>query len=481
MSPAASVHNVRSRLKSILGIGDEAQIELLHVNFRSWRSSLAGAALMNLIVAWVFMLFSPASSLWLWAGMGWVIYAAMAVMCHLYDTRRTSKHIYLAWLIGTPVASLVVGVLWSSLAWWLPVTPAIQLLAALASAMITLGSASASVSIGTLLAICLPALFIVPAAMLWHAHLPLAAAVVFGLELIIWRHGLTLHANMLARIHQRREVESLSQQLGLKQAQLQEAERERGVMSERQRLLRDMHDGVGASLISAVKMIEQGQLSLGDAAQVLRDCLDDLRLVIDSLEPIDHDLVTLLATLRYRLGGRLEGAGIAIDWMMADLPPLPWLQAPQALEVLRIVQEALANVLKHSRATRVRVSLAQEETLELGLVVALRVEDDGIGFDLDATPNGRGLRHMRQRATQIGGSLDMQSSPREGTRICVRLALDGPVRQVPATCQTMGRDSARRDGFPEPPHDVVAAATAPERVEIVGKQLASVRSSAGGI
>jgi signal transduction histidine kinase len=428
MNSTASLHNTRSRLKSILGIGDEAQIELLHVNFSSWRSLLMGAALMNLIVAWAFKLFSPASSLWLWAGMGWVLYAAMAVICYLYETRLSNKQTFNAWLFVTLGNSLLVGILWSSLAWWLPATPAIQIMAALASAMITLGSAGASVSVGTLLAICLPALFIVPAAMLWHAQLPLAAAVVFGLELFIWRHGLTLHANMLDRIHQRREVESLSLQLGLKQAELQEAERERGVMSERQRLLRDMHDGVGASLISALKMIELGQMSLDHAAQVLRECLDDLRLVIDSLEPIDHDLVTLLATLRYRLGERLERAGIVIEWEMADIPPLHWLHAPQALEVLRIVQEALANVLKHSRATRVRVSLAYEEMLERGASLVLCIDDDGIGFDSVAMAGGRGLGHMRHRATQIKGLLSIEAKPSHGTRVCLHLARDAPAR-----------------------------------------------------
>lgn len=118
---------------------------------------------------------------------------------------------------------------------------------------------------------------------------------------------------MLEAIQQRRRVEALSEQLRIQQAMLQAAEREQAILNERQRLLRDMHDGVGASLIAALKMIKQGRLSLDDAAQVLRECLADLRLVINSLEPIDHDLVVLLATLRYRLGERLERAGSAID------------------------------------------------------------------------------------------------------------------------------------------------------------------------
>jgi signal transduction histidine kinase len=209
---------------------------------------------------------------------------------------------------------------------------------------------------------------------------------------------------------------------------LQEAERDLGVMSERQRLLRDMHDGVGASLISALKMIELGRMSLEEAAQVLRECLDDLRLVIDSLEPIDHDLVTLLATLRYRLGGRLERAGIAIEWDMSDVPPLDWLNAPQALEVLRIVQEALANILKHARASRVRVSMTLEQTPGTGGFVALSIDDDGVGFDPNAPTPGRGLKHMRHRARQIEGRFDIEALPAGGTRACLRLPLDGPLR-----------------------------------------------------
>lgn len=421
-----SLHARLVQLKSILGIGSEAQLELLHVNFRSWRSSLAGAALVTLVVAWVFMLLSPDSSLWLWAGMGWAVYAITAVCCYVYETRPANPLLFSIWLTWALGGSVLVGLLWSSLAWWLPAAPSLQILAALASIMISLGSAGASVSIGTLLAVCLPMLLVVPAALLWHAHLPLAAAVAFFMELFIWRHGLVLHRNMLERIQKRHEVERLSQQLTEKQRQLQEAERERGVMSERQRLLRDMHDGVGASLISALKLIEHGQMSLEDAAAVLRECLDDLRLVIDSLEPIEHDLVTLLATLRHRLGRRLESAGIAIEWHMADVPPLPWLRAPQALEVLRITQEILANVVKHSRATRVRVSLAVESDCE-ALVVTLRIDDNGTGFSPETVASGRGMRHMRHRATQMGGRCEVMASPEQGTAVCLRLPVEAPV------------------------------------------------------
>ena len=94
-----------------------------------------------------------------------------------------------------------------------------------------------------------------------------------------------------------------------------------------------------ASLVSALRMVQHGNSSEGAVAQVLQECLDDLRLTIDSLEPAQTDLALLLATLRFRLGPRLQAAGLAIDWRVGPLPPVSWLTSPAALHVLRILQE----------------------------------------------------------------------------------------------------------------------------------------------
>lgn len=124
------------------------------------------------------------------------------------------------------------------------------------------------------------------------------------------RHGRAVRRGALETIVQRRRFDDRAERLRAEQVRLHAIEHDQALLNERQRLLRDMHDGLGASLISALILIEQGRLSRDDAARVLRECLDDLRLVIDSLEPIEHDL----ATLRSRLGDRLALAGIAIDF-----------------------------------------------------------------------------------------------------------------------------------------------------------------------
>ena len=200
---------------------------------------------------------------------------------------------------------------------------------------------------------------------------------------------------------------------------LRSVEREQALLLERQRLVRDMHDGLGSTLMSSLVLVQQGQLDSSAVAELLRECVDDLRLVIDSLEPIGQDLVTLMASLRHRLGRRLEAAGLTLEWEVEDVPPLPWLQPPDALQVLRIVQEVLTNILKHAQAKRVHIATRATE----GGVQVL-VEDDGVGFDTGQPASGRGLRHLAQRSARLGGRLTVQSQPGQGTRVQLDLPLE---------------------------------------------------------
>jgi signal transduction histidine kinase len=195
-------------------------------------------------------------------------------------------------------------------------------------------------------------------------------------------------------------------------------EREQMLLLERQRLMRDMHDGLGSTLMSALVLVEQNRLDSPAVAALLRECVDDLRLVIDSLEPLGNDLVTLLASLRHRLGRRLEAAGLNMHWDVQDLPPLDWMQPPDALQVLRIVQEVLTNVLKHSAASTVRVATRLQ-----GTSVMVLVEDDGGGFEPDTVARGRGLRHLMLRANRLGGRLTLDSALGQGTRVRLDLPL----------------------------------------------------------
>ncbi|MDN3922257.1 sensor histidine kinase [Roseateles violae] len=224
------------------------------------------------------------------------------------------------------------------------------------------------------------------------------------------------------------KLEQQGAQLQAQHDRLREAERQQALLIERQRLMQDMHDGLGSSLLSAMVAVEQGSMDQDKVVEVLRECVDDLRLVIDSLEPVGHDLVSLLATMRYRLGKRLQAGGLVLEWDVQDLPPLEWLEPPDALHVLRLMQEALSNVLKHARATRVRMV-----TRHHGSYVEIRVEDDGDGFDVGNAPAGRGLKSQQRRAQRLGGHVRIDSSPGHGTRLSLRLPVlrKGPTQQNP--------------------------------------------------
>lgn len=250
--------------------------------------------------------------------------------------------------------------------------------------------------------------------------LPLSTMVIFLALLqaaqIRYSHALwqVEHANAL--LEQRlteREAE-----LRANHERLRGVEREQALLLERQRLMRDMHDGLGSTLMSTLVLVERDRLDNRAVAVLLRECVDDLRLVIDSLEPIDHDLVTLLAALRHRLGRRLESAGLVLDWQVEDVPPLPWLNPPDALQILRVVQEALTNILKHAQAHRIGIQVHQQ-----GESIHVVIADDGVGFDPAHVTWGRGLRHLSQRAARLGSTVEVHSEPGRGTQVSLVLPL----------------------------------------------------------
>lgn len=207
-------------------------------------------------------------------------------------------------------------------------------------------------------------------------------------------------------------------------AQLRAIERDQVLMQERQRLMQDMHDGLGTTLMGALKAVERGQEQ--NLAEVLRECIEDLKLAIDSLEPVQTDLLLLLATLRFRLGTRLEQAGLRLQWKVQDLPPMEWIDPRSALHLLRILQEVMGNAMRHSGATELTVATR----LEAACAVVM-VQDNGRGFDpASVDRRGRGLRHVQQRAEALGAKAIWRAvdgtSATGGTQFELWLPLERP-------------------------------------------------------
>ena len=219
-----------------------------------------------------------------------------------------------------------------------------------------------------------------------------------------------------AELEQR--VERKHAELQRNYARMQQVERESAITEERQRIMSDMHDGIGAQLISTLSLVEHGRVTPVETAAALRECIDDLRLSIDSLQPADADLLPVLGNLRYRLEPRLAAQGIVLDWQVADVPKLACLTPQNILHILRILQEAFTNVLKHARADRIAVETGTEPGAGR---IYIRVSDNGCGFTGERAA-GRGLANMLRRAKAVGGELQVRPSP-AGTTLELQLPL----------------------------------------------------------
>jgi signal transduction histidine kinase len=211
---------------------------------------------------------------------------------------------------------------------------------------------------------------------------------------------------------------------------LRESERVQAQAQERSRIMQDMHDGLGSQLLSSLMLVERGAVSNQQVAQILRESIDDMRLAIDALSAEDAGLLSALGNLRFRMEPRLRAAGIEMMWDARGLPEEIDVDPDAVLPILRIVQEALTNALKHSRGRAVSVVLQMEQGGEADWLV-VKVTDNGRGITEEGV-GGRGLLNMRNRAQRIGAVLRLETVPGAGTMVLLRYRLESQC-DVPTT------------------------------------------------
>jgi signal transduction histidine kinase len=224
-------------------------------------------------------------------------------------------------------------------------------------------------------------------------------------------------------IGQSRQRAELIGQLEATRAELAAANRESGTLAERQRLAGEIHDTLAQGFSSIIVLLQAAEAGLADAAapasarrqlelaaQTARENLADARALIAALAPADLASGNLPGALR-RVTERVGSeAGIGARFGVSGTPrPL---SAAFDVVLLRVGQEALANVRKHAAAASVQVLLRYEAG-----GVSLEVTDDGRGFDPAQVNGGYGLRGMRERLGQAGGLLEVRSAPGAGTRV----------------------------------------------------------------
>lgn len=197
------------------------------------------------------------------------------------------------------------------------------------------------------------------------------------------------------------------------------------VASERVRLMRDLHDGVGGDLASMLALAGEVPARGAEIARHARAALVDMRLIIGSLEDYGGNLTIALAAWRERAEPQLRAAGITLRWDVDRLPRLPWLGPSQVLDILRIVQETVTNVIKHAQALRLEVTAREcDEGVEIALA------DDGVG--ISDSPAGNGLRNMAIRAGHLGGRLSVERAA-HGTVVRLTIPTIPPTANPPAS------------------------------------------------
>ena len=229
------------------------------------------------------------------------------------------------------------------------------------------------------------------------------------------------------------ETFALHAGIAMENARLHEQEQSVAVVEERERISKDLHDGIIQNLYAVGLSLEDvaDELSTGHpevSARVSRSIdaihlsIQDIRNFIFGLRPALLESATLPEGLAILVEEHRHNAVIDFDLRLpADVPQL---SPAVTSHLLGIASEALSNIVRHSRATRAGVEV---HDLHDDGVVELRIEDNGVGFDPDRSVRlgHQGLANIRERANRIGGEVSIESGASEGARLVVRVPRSG--------------------------------------------------------
>lgn len=176
---------------------------------------------------------------------------------------------------------------------------------------------------------------------------------------------------------------------------------------ERERIMRDLHDGMGGHLVSALAVAKQ-ETRLDDRSQnnitdSLQTALVEMRMLITNSANEYHDLGEALGSLRATIEPLLKNAGVELHWRLDPFGKMPILTVSERMHVVRIMQECFTNVIKHSNASSVTVS-----TRQAGARYRVQIENSGA---VDYTNrSGNGVRNMQYRAEMLNGSFELKET-----------------------------------------------------------------------
>ncbi len=211
---------------------------------------------------------------------------------------------------------------------------------------------------------------------------------------------------------------------------IQSMQKHEAVVEERERLSREIHDGMGGNLANAIMMSQLIQRDmdknrvhdvpsrLDNLTSLLDNSLSEMRNLILTMEDDITSLGSLISHINDKCARILDDAGIGFVFKTDVADEEIRLTQEQSLNILRILQEASNNIIKHARAAEVVLEIFEDSAL-----LTLKIKDNGYGFNVDDKASGYGLRNIKKRAAEIGAKLAISSHPDEGTQISLQLQL----------------------------------------------------------
>ena len=227
---------------------------------------------------------------------------------------------------------------------------------------------------------------------------------------------------------------------------------------ERRRIARDLHDSVGQRMaLMSIRLhdLRQRVINSDDVSAILDHLWEDSEVVARELHTLSHRLHSTKLDALGLVGAiasecrEMSESGVLVQFSHVDVPQV---SSDVGLCIFRIVQTALGNVVKHSRASSAQVTITGDRD-----VLVLRIQDGGVGFVADQRVEGLGLVSIRERVRSIGGELKVRSAPGQGTVIEAR----APVKSVVAASSLLFNRSSHRFDHSPPPFLSDTSRTAP--------------------
>ena len=251
------------------------------------------------------------------------------------------------------------------------------------------------------------------------AQLTVAAVLLLGGLRLVQEHGRALQTAQDSRAALERRVAEISADVEHNLKALADSRIEQVTARERKRIAADLHDDLGAKLLTIVHTSESERI-----ATLARDALEEMRLSVRGLTGKPVQLDDALADWRSEFVSRLAQAGIEGGWSLIDIEPGTSLTARAFVQTTRILREAVNNIIKHSGASHCAVT---SEVADGTLMLVLR--DDGRGIappDEERLDRGHGLTTMKQRARQLQGQCLVESGPGLGTVVRLSIPVNRP-------------------------------------------------------